>query len=83
MIGRFTPEADTELAEARQWYSRQHEDLDIQFMNAIDEALSRIVSNPSLYPTVYGALRRAVVRRFHFMRMPEMLIGTFNRALRI
>jgi hypothetical protein len=32
MIIRFTPEADAELAEARQWYAHQHEDLDIEFM---------------------------------------------------
>jgi plasmid stabilization system protein ParE len=66
MIIRFTPEADAELAEARQWYARQREDLDIEFMERIDDALSRIARNPNLYPIVYGTLRRAVVRRFPF-----------------
>jgi len=66
MIIRFTPEADAELAEARQWYAHQHEDLDIEFMERIDDVLSRIVRNPELYPVVYRALRRAVVRRFPF-----------------
>jgi len=66
MIIRFTPEADTELAEARQWYAHQREDLDLEFMNAVDEALSRIISNPKQYPIVYRNLRRAVVRRFPF-----------------
>ena len=42
MIIRFTPEADAELAEARQWYTRQRENLDTEFMQKIDEALSRI-----------------------------------------
>jgi hypothetical protein len=32
MIIRFAPEADTELAEARQWYAHQHQDLDLEFM---------------------------------------------------
>jgi plasmid stabilization system protein ParE len=66
MIIRFTPEADTELAEARQWYAHQREDLDLEFMDCIDDALSRLISNPHLYPTVYRSLRRIVVRRFPF-----------------
>src|SRR6266568_6528921 len=66
MIVRFTPEADAELAEARQWYAHQREDLDIEFMERIDDALSRIVRNPRLYTIVYRTLRRAVVRRFPF-----------------
>ena len=32
MIIRFTPDADAELAEARQWYAHQREDLDLEFM---------------------------------------------------
>jgi hypothetical protein len=52
MIIRFTPEADTELAEARQWYAHQRENLDLEFMQMIDAALSRIVSNPNAYPYV-------------------------------
>jgi plasmid stabilization system protein ParE len=66
MIIRFTPEADTELAEAREWYAHQREDLDLEFMQSIDDALSRIVANPHQYPNVYGSLRRCVVRRFPF-----------------
>ena len=66
MIIRFTPEADAELAEARQWYAHQRENLDIEFMECIDDALSRAVRNPELYPIVYRTLRRAVVRRFPF-----------------
>lgn len=35
-------------------------------MECIDDALSRIVRNPKLYPIVYRTLRRVVVRRFPF-----------------
>ena len=66
MIFRFTPEADAELTEARQWYSHQREDLDLEFMQCIEIALQRIRSNPRLSPLVYGSIRRAVVRRFPF-----------------
>jgi len=66
MIIRFTPEAETELAEAREWYAHQREDLDIEFMQSVDDALSRIVTNPHQNPNVYRSLRRCVVRRFPF-----------------
>ena len=59
MIIRFTPEADAELAEARQWYAHQREDLDLEFMQCIDDALSRVISNPLQYPIVNRTLRRA------------------------
>jgi hypothetical protein len=48
MIIRFTPEADAELTEGRQWYSHQRQDLDLEFMQCIDDVLSRVVDNPSL-----------------------------------
>ena len=66
MLIRFTHEADDELVEARQWYAHQREGLDMEFMECIDDALSRVVRNPQLYPIVYRNLRRAVVRRFPF-----------------
>ena len=66
MIIRFTPEADLELTEAREWYSHQRDDLDLEFMQCIDNALSRVASNPLLFPVVYRDLRRIVVRRFPF-----------------
>ena len=75
MIIRFTPDADSELAEARQWYAHQREDLDLEFMQSVDDALSRVVRSPHLYPIVYRNLRRAVVRLFRslsFMKSRRM-----------
>jgi plasmid stabilization system protein ParE len=66
MIIRFSSDADAELAEAGQWYAHQREDLDLEFMESDDEALTRVVRNPHLYPVIYRNLRRAVVRRFPF-----------------
>jgi hypothetical protein len=42
MVIRFHPDADAELAEAREWYAHQREDLDFEFMQCIDEALSQL-----------------------------------------
>ncbi len=72
MIIRFTPEADAELAEAREWYAQHREDLDLEFMNSIDDALSRIVANPQQYRPVYRSLRCCVVRRFPFASFYEV-----------
>lgn len=72
MILRFTPDADAELAEARQWYSQQRLNLDIEFMEEIGEAVARIRSNPYLYPVVYKTLRRVVARRFPFAMFYEI-----------
>lgn len=66
MVIRFTPEADAELTEARRWYSHNRQDLDLEFMQCIDDVLARVVSNPHIFPVVYRNLRRAVVRRFPF-----------------
>jgi hypothetical protein len=41
MIIRFTPEADAELTGACEWYSHQRKNLDLEFMQCIDDALSR------------------------------------------
>ena len=58
MLIRFNPEADAELTEARHWYSHNRQDLDLEFMQCIDDVLARVASYPHL--------RRAVVRRFPF-----------------
>ncbi len=66
MLIRFTPEADAELTGAREWYSRQRKNLDLEFMQCVNDALSRAVDNPYLFPVIYRNLRRVVVRRFPF-----------------
>ena len=73
MIIRFTPEADAELTEAREWYSHQRKDLDLEFMQCIDDALFRVVNNPLLFPLAYRGLRRVVVRRFPFAIFYEVI----------
>ena len=72
MLIRFNPEADAELTEARQWYSHYRQDLDLEFMQCIDDVLARVVRNPHFFPIVYGNLRRAVVRRFPFAVLYEV-----------
>jgi hypothetical protein len=60
MIFRFTPEADAELTEARQWYSHWRRGLDLRFMQGVEETLTRVVDNPHLFPVIHGNLRRRI-----------------------
>lgn len=70
MIIRFTPDADAELAEARQWYSQQRTDFDMEFMDCIDDALSRVVRDPDLYPV---CLQKSQTRRRSAFSLPCVL----------
>jgi plasmid stabilization system protein ParE len=73
MLIRFSPHAEAELTEAREWYSNQRADLDLEFMQSIDEALLRVVANPQIFPIVYQSLRRVVIRRFPFAIFYEVI----------
>ena len=49
MLVRITPEAEADLTEAREWYSHQRADLDLEFMQSVDDALSLIVNSPNSF----------------------------------
>ncbi|HJT67251.1 MAG TPA: hypothetical protein VJ749_12405 [Pyrinomonadaceae bacterium] len=71
MLIRISPEAEAELTEAREWYSHQRDDLDLEFMQCVHDALSRIVENPLAFPLVIelcGALWSAVFRSLSFIK---------------
>lgn len=74
MIFRFTPEAEAELTDARRWYAHQRKDLDLEFMQCVDDTLRLIVDNPHMFPVIYRNLRRAVVRRFPFAVFYEVTV---------
>jgi len=73
MLIRITPEAEADLSEAREWYSRQRADLDLEFMQSVDDACL-VVNNPNSFPVVYRTLRRAIVRRFPFAIFYEVAV---------
>jgi plasmid stabilization system protein ParE len=59
----FRPQAEKEARAAQRWYEEQQPGLGARFAGAIDEAVQRIVSNPSAFSVVHGEIRCAVVRR--------------------
>ena len=74
MVIRLTPEAEADLTEAREWYSHQRADLDLEFMQCVDKALALVVTSPNSFPVVYRTLRRAILRRFPFAIFYEVTV---------
>ena len=62
----FRPEAESELAEALDWYETRGRGLGAEFLRALDAAIAVLQRHPTLYPVVFGAARRAVLRRFPY-----------------
>ena len=63
---RIRPEAETDIVEARNWYRLQAEGLSAEFLNAVDDCLIAVESEPLAYPMIYGQVRRALLRRFPY-----------------
>lgn len=60
------PKAETELAEAFDWYERRVPGLGADLLVAVDTALDSILSNPLQHPVLYRSIRRALTRRFPY-----------------
>ena len=69
----FLAKAEAELAEAADWYESRSKGLGTEFLRALDAAIANIQRNPLGYQTVFGSVRRAVMRRF-----PYSVIYTFS-----
>jgi plasmid stabilization system protein ParE len=63
---RFTSEAAAEIAEARAWYSGQHQGLARRFTIALRDTLRGVEQFPESFPLVRGETRRALVRSFPY-----------------
>jgi toxin ParE1/3/4 len=62
----FHPEADQELAEAREWYAERSEVAAHAFALEIDRAIHRITDAPLRYPQGWRGERRYVLERFPY-----------------
>jgi plasmid stabilization system protein ParE len=66
------------------WYREQHADLVPEFRRSLDACLARIARDPAAYPTVFGPIRRALLRRFpycvFYILEPQevVVIGVFH-----
>jgi plasmid stabilization system protein ParE len=80
------PEAETELAEAFDWYERRVPGLGVNFLTAVDVAVESILTNPFQYPLIYRSVHRALMRRFPYQVLflveqdLVIIIGVFHGA---
>jgi len=58
------PEAEADLANARDWYEGQRVGLGAEFLLCVEEVLERIGRTPEMYAVVYHSARRSFTRRF-------------------
>jgi len=61
------PEAESDIIASHGWYARQGGELGADFVDAIDELLTRIASSPELFAVSFRTVRRAKTRRFPYI----------------
>jgi plasmid stabilization system protein ParE len=61
------PEAERDMAEARDWYDGQRGALGAEFLTAVEEVFVRIREFPESYAVGYRSVRRAGLRRFPYV----------------
>ncbi|GFO70049.1 toxin, RelE family protein [Geomonas limicola] len=59
-------EAESDLAEAFDWYELQCHGYGTLFLAAVDAAFMAVQENHQQFPVIYKTLRRALVRRFPY-----------------
>lgn len=60
----LAPEAEPDIIEAYDWYETHRVGLGEEFLNSTDACMAQIRRQPAIYPVVYEAYRRALIRRF-------------------
>lgn len=63
---QLTREAETDLAEAFDYYEAQLLGLGHEFVATVEEQLERVMDNPAQYQVLHRGVRRAVMRRFPY-----------------
>jgi plasmid stabilization system protein ParE len=66
MAVRFRRRAKDDVLEAALWYEDRRPGLGGEFLEAIDEVLSRIAENPRQFPVYEEPARRALLLRFPY-----------------
>jgi len=65
--------AENELSDAISWYESQQRGLGLAFLNTIETYLNGIQQNPYLYPSRKIPYREAVVRKFPYIIIYEVV----------
>ena len=60
------PEAETEMAEAFDWYEDRVPGLGSDFLLSVDAVIHAILRHPQRHPRVHRVVRRTLIRRFPY-----------------
>jgi plasmid stabilization system protein ParE len=71
----LAPEAETDVAEAYEWYEVRRRGLGEEFLSCVDAALSGILRDPDLHAIAFSNCRRVLVRRFPYAVFYEVADG--------
>jgi plasmid stabilization system protein ParE len=63
---RLQPRAESDAAEAANWYEAEQPGLGTLFLLELDAALERAASDPFAYQDVFSGTRRVLMRRFPY-----------------
>jgi plasmid stabilization system protein ParE len=72
----FTPAAQAEILEARDWYAARGPELAARFTAEIETVVERIAAAPQQFPVVFRDVRRVRCRRFPYGLFFRVLNGT-------
>jgi plasmid stabilization system protein ParE len=61
------PEAQDDVAAARDWYEQQRAGLGEEFVEVVDDLLARLAATPEMHQIVLRDVRRAKLRRFPYV----------------
>jgi len=62
----LTPEAESDVAEAFDYYEAQLSGLGVELVATLERQLELVTENPLQYEVRYRSIRRAVLRRFPY-----------------
>ena len=62
----FHPEAETEFAQAIEYYEEKEEGLGYDFAVEVYITIERILAYPKAWPFLEGEIRRSLVKRFPY-----------------
>ena len=64
---KVRPEAEADLAEARDWYNKQRPGLGKEFLAAVRQTIHRVRRSPLLFAVVYRETRCTLVAHFPYV----------------
>ena len=62
----FHPEALAEYQQAAQFYASCKDDLDLRFINSVEQSIRRIVKHPELHRFIDADVRRCLTKVFPY-----------------